>query len=72
MKAYDLFPSDFEFETLDVSWEFNEYIEFVFIRKRTIFFVFKKGNHKTKNQESFIKEYYKGYDFKHIKFLKQE
>lgn len=72
MKSYDLFPSNFEFDGLDVSAEFNEYIEFVFIKNRTIFFVFKKGEIDTKTQESFILEYYAPYEFKHIKFLKQD
>lgn len=71
MKAYDLFKSGFDFSCLDVSFEFNEYIDFVFIRKRTLFFVFKKDIKETKNQESFILEYYKYYDFKTIKFLRQ-
>lgn len=71
MKTYDLFKSDFYFSCLDVSFEFNEYIDFVFIRKRTLFFVFKKDIKETKNQESFILEYYKYYDFKTIKFLRQ-
>jgi hypothetical protein len=72
MKAYDLVKSEFQFNHLDVSYEFAEYIDYVFIRNRAIFFVFKEGETDTKNPESFIKAYYKDYEFKKIIFLKQE
>jgi len=71
MKAYDLLKSHFEFNMLDVTMEFNEYIEFVFVRKETLFFVFYKDFKETKNPKGHIKEYYKSRGWKKVKFLKQ-
>lgn len=70
MKSYQLSKSDFEFSIFDVSTEFKEYIDYVFISEKNIFFVFKKGYKRTKYSKKFILEYYKHWGFKEIKFLK--
>jgi hypothetical protein len=70
MKSFELRKSDFEFNHLDESSEFREYIDFVFESKNTIFFVFEKGFTNT-NPEVHIKEYYKSRSSKKVKFLRQ-
>jgi len=70
MKSYKLTKTDFEFRSDNVEWEFTETIEFVFVKKNTLFFVFKKGE-EDKNQKKYITKYYKNKGWKNIKFLKK-
>lgn len=70
MKAFELTKTDYEFNYLDESSEFKEYIEYVFEGKNTIYLVFKKG-FTNKNTISHVKEYYMSKGWIKVKFFKQ-
>ena len=72
-KFKKLSKTDFEFYENDVSSEFKETIDHVFVSKNTLFFVFKKDiTTKTiKNVKSHVRNYYKSKGWLKIKFLKQ-
>jgi len=71
MKPFELFKTDFEFNSLDESYEFNEFVDYIFLRKNTIFVVFKKEFKKNKNYKSHMTKYYKNRGWIKVKFLKQ-
>lgn len=72
MKSFKLVKSDFEFRNDDVSFEFNEYIDYVFISNSKMFFVFKNG-FASKNPKNHIIDYYvcRGWKKSNIIFLNQ-
>jgi len=70
MKSFELLKTDFQFNHLDESDEFKEYIEYVFEYGTTIYLVFIK-DFKYKNPKSHIKEYYKKRGYLKVKFFKQ-
>lgn len=71
MKAFELIKTDYEFNHLDESTEFKEYIDYVFEGKNTIYLVFDKEHNKenSKTQRSHIKTYYKKKGWLKVKFL---
>lgn len=71
MKAFELKKTDYEFNHLDESSEFNEYIDYVFESKNTIYLVFKKDHKGFKKPKSHIKKYYKNKGWQKVKFFKQ-
>jgi hypothetical protein len=68
---YKLKKTDFEFNHLDESGEFNEHFEKVFLRKNTLYFVFKKTVTKHKNIIGHVLRYYKKQREYKCKFLIQ-
>jgi hypothetical protein len=71
MNAFELIKTHYEFNHLDESSEFKEYIDYVFEGKNTIYLVFKKGNKGFKNPKSHITKYYKSRGWMKVKFFKQ-
>lgn len=71
MKAFELTKTDYEFNHLDESSEFKEYIDYVFESRNTIYLVFKKGHKVFKNPKGHIKRYYKNRGWLKVKFFKQ-
>lgn len=70
-KFYNLQKTSFEFRNDDVSYEFNEYVDFIFLGKNTLFVVFFKTitKEQSKNQRSHIKKYYADKGERKVKFL---
>lgn len=71
MKAFELTKTDYEFNHLDESSEFKEYIDYVFEGKNTIYLVFKKEHKGFKNPKSHIVSYYMKRGWLKVKFFKQ-
>lgn len=71
MKAFELTKTDYQFNHLDESSEFKEYIDYVFEGKNTIYLVFKKGWKEFKNPKSHMAKYYKNKGWVKVKFLKK-
>lgn len=71
-KFFELKKSDFEFSMLDETMEFNTYIEFLLLRKNTLFIILSDDLNEVQvqNVQSHINNYYitqRGY--KRIKYL---
>lgn len=71
MKAFELIKTDYQFNHLDESSEFKEYIDYVFEGKNTIYLVFKKGYKGFRNPKNHMRKYYKNKGWTKVKFLKQ-
>lgn len=70
-KFYDLKKSDFEYSLYDETIEFNEYVDFIFITKNTLYVTLsnKLTDAEIKNVQSHITSYYVDRGYNKINYL---
>lgn len=70
-KFYDLKKSDFEYSLSDETIEFNEYVDFIFIRKNTLYVTLsnKLTDAEIKNVQPHITSYYVDRGYNKINYL---